>query len=84
MDADGTNDPKYIKFFIEELKKVLIAKKYSFLGQYEPTIKGSIKKFGWFATKMTGPDFGAICLFCIEILLKNSFIANTEILCISE
>ena len=33
----------------------LFAKKYNFRGQYEPAISGSIKKFGWFATKITGP-----------------------------
>ena len=44
-----------IHFFIEELNKVLFAKKYNFRGQYEPAISGSIKKFGWLATKITGP-----------------------------
>jgi hypothetical protein len=46
---------------------VLFAKKYSFLGQYGPIIRGFIKKFGWFATKIIGPVAGTICLFCIEI-----------------
>jgi len=46
---------------------VLFAKKYKTLGQYEPMIRGSIKKFGWFATKIIGPEAGTICLFCIEI-----------------
>jgi len=56
-----------IRFFNRELNKVLFAKKYSFLGQYDPIIRGSIKKFGWFATKIIGPATGTICLFCIEI-----------------
>ena len=56
-----TKKSKMILSFIDNKFKFVV------LSMLKYIIIGSIKKFGWFATKIIGPATGTICLFCIEI-----------------